>query len=102
MPLNLQIRKNTFPMPLIDEIFNQLGQSKCSFAFDLQSGFYQIWMVLGIIKNSCHNKIWVFLLDNNVVWFENCHKYFHKDDARNVSRMDATILEGVYGCIECA
>jgi hypothetical protein len=28
--------------------------------------------------------------------------YFHKDNDRNVSKMDATILEGVCGCIECA
>jgi hypothetical protein len=41
-------------------------------------------------------------LDNNVVWFKKCHRYFHKDNDRNVSKMDATILEGVCGCIECA
>jgi hypothetical protein len=53
-------------------------------------------------KNYYRNRIWDFSLDNNVVWFKECHMYFHKDNDRNVSRMDATILEGVCGCIECA
>jgi hypothetical protein len=51
-------------------------------------------------KSYCHNKKWDFLLDNNVVWFLKCHKYFHKDNDKVVLIMDATILEGVCGCIE--
>jgi hypothetical protein len=34
-PLNYQIRRDSFPMPLIKDVLNQLGHSKCFSTLDL-------------------------------------------------------------------
>ncbi len=38
-PLNLQTRRDSFPMPLIDNVISQLGNSAWFSALYLQSGF---------------------------------------------------------------
>jgi len=43
-PLNLQTRRDSFPMPLVDDVISQLGISAWFTALDLQSGFWQIRM----------------------------------------------------------
>jgi hypothetical protein len=43
-PLNLQTRRDSFPMPLVEDIISQLGKSAWFTALDLQSGFWQIKM----------------------------------------------------------
>jgi len=45
-PLNLQTWRDSFPMPLVDDVISQLGRSARFIAFDLQSGFWQIRMAL--------------------------------------------------------
>jgi putative transposase len=44
-PLNYQTRWDYFPMPMIEDVLNQLGHSKWFSTFDLQSRFWQILMV---------------------------------------------------------
>jgi hypothetical protein len=39
-PLNLQIWRDAFPMPLIDDILNQLDQSNYYSTLDLHSDFW--------------------------------------------------------------
>jgi hypothetical protein len=41
-PLNAQTRRDSFPMPLVEDVINQLGNSSWFTALDLQSGFWQI------------------------------------------------------------
>ncbi len=43
-PLNLQTRRDSFPMPLVDDVISQLGRSAWFTALDLQSEFWQIRM----------------------------------------------------------
>jgi hypothetical protein len=43
-PLNLQTRRDSFPMPLVEDVISQLGKSAWFTALDLQSGFWQIRM----------------------------------------------------------
>ncbi len=43
-PLNLQTRRDSFPMLLVDDVISQLGRSAWFTALDLQSGFWQIRM----------------------------------------------------------
>jgi hypothetical protein len=43
-PLNLQTRRDLFPMPLVNDVISQLGKSAWFTALDLQSGFWQIRM----------------------------------------------------------
>ncbi len=43
-PLNLQTRRDSFPMPLVDDVISQLGKSAWFTALDLQLGFWQIRM----------------------------------------------------------
>ncbi len=38
-PLNAQTRRDSFPMPLVEDIIDQLGNSAWFTALDLQSGF---------------------------------------------------------------
>ncbi len=43
-PLNLQTRRDSFPMPLVEDVISQLGRSAWFTTLDLQSGFWQIRM----------------------------------------------------------
>jgi hypothetical protein len=43
-PFNLQTRRDSFPMPLVEDVISQLGKSTWFTALDLQSGFWQIRM----------------------------------------------------------
>jgi hypothetical protein len=43
-PLNLQTRRDAFPMPLVEDVISQLGRAAWFSALDLQSGFWQIKM----------------------------------------------------------
>jgi putative transposase len=43
-PLNLQTRRDSFPMPLVDDVIFQPGRLAWFTALDLQSGFWQIRM----------------------------------------------------------
>ncbi len=45
-PLNLQTRRDSFPMPLIEDVISQLGKSAWFITLDLQSEFWQIRMAL--------------------------------------------------------
>ncbi len=49
-PLNLQTRRDSFPMPLVDDVISQLGRSTWFTALDLQSGFWQIRMAPEYMK----------------------------------------------------
>jgi hypothetical protein len=39
-PLNMQTRRDSFPMPLIDDVLSQMGSSQWFSALDLQSGLW--------------------------------------------------------------
>ncbi len=43
-PLNAQTRQDMFPMPLVEDVIDQLGKSTWFTTLDLQSGFWQIRM----------------------------------------------------------
>jgi len=49
---NLQTRRDSFPMPLVDDVISQLGKSAWFTALDLQSGFWQIRMALENMKKT--------------------------------------------------
>ncbi len=49
-PLNAQRRRDMFPMPLVEDVIDQLGKSTWFTALDLQSGFWQIRMAPEDIK----------------------------------------------------
>jgi len=49
-PLNLQTRRDSFPMPLVEDIISQMGKSAWFTALDLQSGFWQVRMAPEDIK----------------------------------------------------
>ncbi len=51
-PLNKQIRRDAFPMPLVDNVISQLGKSTWFTALDLQSGFWQIRMAPEDVKKT--------------------------------------------------
>jgi hypothetical protein len=43
-PLNAQTHRDSFPMPLVEDVISQLGNSSWFTTLDLQSGFWQIRM----------------------------------------------------------
>jgi hypothetical protein len=49
-PLNAQTRRDSFPMPLVEDVIDQLGNSAWFTALDLQSGFWQIRMAPEDVK----------------------------------------------------
>ena len=42
--LNRVTRKDTYPMPQVDDLLDQVGQSKYFTTLDLASGYWQIWV----------------------------------------------------------
>jgi len=51
-PVNRQTHRDSFPMPLVDDVISQLGKSTWFTALDLQSGFWQIRMALEDVKKT--------------------------------------------------
>jgi len=51
-PLNAQTRRDSFLMPLVEDVIDQLGNSAWFTALDLQSGFWQIRMALEDVKKT--------------------------------------------------
>jgi len=51
-PLNAQTRRDMFPMPLVEDVIDQLGKSTWFTALDLQSGFWQIRMAQEDMKKT--------------------------------------------------
>ncbi len=51
-PLNAQTRRDAFPMPLVEDVIDQLGSSTWFTALDLQSGFWHIRMAPEDVKKT--------------------------------------------------
>jgi hypothetical protein len=51
-PLNMQIRRDSFPMPLIDDVLSQMRSNQWFSALDLQTGFWQIRMSPNEVKKT--------------------------------------------------
>ncbi len=52
-PLNTQTQRDAYPMPLIDDVLNQMGFIEWFVALGLQSGFWQIRMNSNDVKRQC-------------------------------------------------
>jgi hypothetical protein len=48
----MQTKRDSFPMPLIDDVFFQMGNNQWFSALDLQSGFWQIQMSPNDVKKT--------------------------------------------------
>ncbi len=51
-PFNAQTRRDSFPMPLMEDVIDQLGSSEWFTALDLQFGFWQIRMAPEDVKKT--------------------------------------------------
>ncbi len=51
-PFNAQTRHDSLPMPLVEDVIDQLGSSTWFTALDLQSGFWQIRMAPEDVKKT--------------------------------------------------
>jgi putative transposase len=51
-PLNAQTRRDSFPMPLVEDVIDQLGSSTWFTALDLQFSFWQIQMAPKDVKKT--------------------------------------------------
>jgi hypothetical protein len=51
-PLNVQTQRDSFPMPLVEDVIDQLGSSTWFTALDLQSGFWKIRMAPEDVKKT--------------------------------------------------
>ncbi len=51
-PLDAQTRRDSFPMPLVEDVIDQLGDSAWFTMLDLQSGFWQIRMAPEDVKKT--------------------------------------------------
>jgi hypothetical protein len=58
--LNKATIKNNYPLPRIDEVWDQLGGSKYCSAIDLRSGYNQIRIAEeDVHKNKLSKQVWV-------------------------------------------
>jgi len=51
-PLNMQTRRDSFPMPLINDVLSQMGSSQWFSALHLQSNFWHIQMSRDDVKKT--------------------------------------------------
>jgi len=78
-PLNTQTRRDMFPMPLVEDVIDQLGKSTWFTNLNLQFGFWQIRMAP---KDSSDHQDWVIRLDSDAIWTQECNEYIHSNHVR--------------------
>jgi len=86
-------------MLLMDDVINQLYHLKFFLTLNLQSGFWQIWMLTkNEEKFDANYKIRIVWLNSHTLWFIKHHKYLYSYHDWDISRLDARLLQGVCGC----
>jgi hypothetical protein len=70
--LNEVTIKNKYPLPRIDDVFDQLGRVKYFSKIDLRSGYYQLMIQSKDVQDSICNSLWSIRVYGNAVWINQC------------------------------
>ena len=81
--LNKVTIKNKYPLPRIDDLFDQL-QGACVFSkIDLRSGYHQLKIRNGCAKDCFSNEVWALRICSDVLWSYECPCCVHELDERD-------------------
>ncbi len=64
-PLNLVTPQDRYPMPILEELFDHIGESNIFLIMDLRQGFNQIVLIVKDRKKTTfhgNNKLWEWLV----------------------------------------
>jgi len=76
-PLNLVTPQDRYPMPILEELFDNIGESNIFTIMDLGQGFNQIVLAMKDCKKTTfhgNNKLWEWLM--MPFGFKNAHVFF--------------------------
>jgi hypothetical protein len=83
--LNEVTIKNKYPLPRIDDLFDQLKGAKYFSKIDLRSGYYQLKIRLSDIpKNGVCNPLWAIRVYCDAVWINKCACIFYEPDEQSI------------------
>ena len=95
--LNPVMIKNKYPLPRIDDLFDQLKGSNCFSKIDLRSGYHQLRIKEGILWRWLFAHATVIMNFCNVVWSYECASSFHGLDELCISSLSWSICSRVRG-----
>ena len=70
--LNKITIKNKYLIPLIADLFDQLGKARYFTKLDLRSGYYQVRIAKGEELKTTHNKVPFFRIPCCALWSHQC------------------------------
>ena len=95
--LNKVTIKNKYPLPRIDDLFDQL-QGACVFSkIDLRSGYHQLKIrATDVPKTAFSNDVWALRICSDVFWSYECPCCFHELDERDFYAIFRSLCYRIY------
>ena len=91
--LNKVTVQNTYSIPLIPDLFDQLGRAKYFTKLDLRSGYHQVRIAEG--DDSLLDQIWCLRVVGNALWFDKCASYILYIDESGFQRFSRHVCGGL-------
>ena len=78
--LNEVTIKNRYPLPRIEDLFDQMRGARVFSKIDLRSGYHHMKIRSSDIQDGFHYQIWALRVHCHVFWFDQCTGLFHVHD----------------------
>src|SRR3954470_11602836 len=70
--------KNKYPLPKIEDMFDQLTGAKVFSKIDLRTGYHKLKIRRGYSKDFLYHQIWIIRVHCHVFWINQCPRLFHE------------------------
>ena len=94
--LNMVTVKNKYPMPRINDLFDQLAQAKVFSKIDLRSGYHQFKVRTEDIPKTAFTQIWVIRVYSDAFWTNERPRIFHPPHEQSVHEIHGQICGGIH------
>ena len=88
--------KNKYPMPRINDLFDQLAQAKVFSKFGLRSGYHQLRIKEQDIQRQIQNPLWTLRVLSDAFWVDQCTNDVHRFDESSISALLGSVHGGIY------
>jgi len=96
--LNAITVKNKYPLPIVDELLDELAGSVWFTKLDFHSGYHQICIAKGDEHKTAfktHNGLYEFLV--MPIWLDKCSCFISESDEHNFCPSQETLCSGFHG-----